>query len=724
MASSEAYTSLFTGDELDYAVAKALGNKYRGNITPGCHLIGDTVEMAIDLDALLIPGAYTVYFYTNGPEALATGTEEEIDENPLRAFSVRPLYLKIYATGGDHLYQMVLVGAMLYFRDMWSAEDKDPITGHIPWRSLDLGVEGTVITNNLEYSEGGTLEALSQRMGTALVDAIRKLQIGNSNLLDFTNGFYMYGDRTNSANEMKYHWDCIYGDIDMVTYDDIIDGSITFPSGSAINITKFPLFDDIDDTIIAMFKSSSTSNDAIFTSDPENNKIYMTNNAQYTASVYLLYDTRFASMSDNAEAFISLRIGSNTIRTRSIKLNRLVSPAEYSGPATDLYCYNKILVGTDYDTSYEDKPDWTDTYNGKFKVIEPSASQLGYYRLTVTVDPSDLSDRSDLDNISIQFGFSNAYGIFVLPKVEYGEYATQYCHSWGDLQYYFVNCEEFFGVPIDVTGPSDFNEDDGFVFVPEKTVEGQTIPAHFSAEPIAVGGGGGFVIHTEDDLTIFNNTERNDYYVALDALDMLKISYAPDGQTPITVNDQHTYDGQYGPNLMTYSDFNSRYDKVLVFNKMTSELLYWDNLYNNGQGNDPGAYVSLNKPFVIRECATSGGADVNGPKSVDYSTDKSYTEAYAGKNTFWLDKPHSGSTSKAATIKYFDPEENAWMTAVAAASKVYVVSETAPGREALGLFWIQSTTNALYYSVEELVNGVMTVVWKPIESIWGANPSN
>ena len=187
MASSEAYSSFFTGDELDYAIASALGNKYRGVTTPGCHLIGDTTDKFVDFDDLLIPGKYTVYFYTNGPEKLMSGDQRQ----QYTSFSVRPVFLQIFATGGDHLYQTIMTCAKLYWRDMWAAEDKDEF-GHIPWRDVDLGIEQAVIRNSLEMSPTGVDESLSQRMGTLLVDTIEKLMIGNVNLLDYSNGVFLY----------------------------------------------------------------------------------------------------------------------------------------------------------------------------------------------------------------------------------------------------------------------------------------------------------------------------------------------------------------------------------------------------------------------------------------------------------------------------------------------------------------------------------------------------
>jgi hypothetical protein len=497
------------------------------------------------------------------------------------------------------------------------------------------------------------------------------------------------------------------------------------------------MFDDIDGDIIALFKSTDTY--TVFESDKRNNFIYVSSNSKYTASVYLVYDSKFLELADSAEAFISIKNGLNEVRTRRIQLNLLGAPSDYpQGEIPDnLYCYNKVLFNTDYDVDPNvEHPDWVDSYTGQFKTIEKAASELGYYRLSVTIDPGDLQAASR-QSLTIQFGFSGAgaEGIMVLPKVEYGEYATQYNHSWGDSYYYFTNCEEFFGVPIDITNPTEFNDQDSFVYVPETEVDGVTIPAHFNAEPVAVGGGGGFIVHADDDLTITDYWYRESRYAddsgqdAENRADRLLISYSPDySGTLIDIEDQNNYnDTTQDPSSVEYASKYPRYKNVLVLNKMNNELLYWDDLYNaNGvDANKPqGAYVSINKPFVIRNCATESDVEINGPKPVDYTVDKSYSEAYVGKNQFWLHKPVVNNDNQdqdhAGRLKYYDPEEKKWLTVRAKADQIYIVSEVAPGEEGFGLFWIQESTNALYYSVRGQ-NG--TIIWKPIESIWGANPS-
>ena len=751
MASSESYASLFTGDDLDYAIAKSLGNKYRGNTTPGCHLVGDTTDTTVDLDRLLIPGKYTIYFYTNGParfiydgednEDEDTATEEQL--NNRTAFSVRPIYLVIYTSGGDHLYQTIMVGARLYWRDMWSNEDINVVTGHIPWRSVDLGIEAAAIINNLEYDANGTANALSQRMGTALVDRINKLKIGNANLLNFTNGYFTYGDHyTDSATitqNMALYWNMTNGAIHTTTYDKIRDGDETFPTDNVIDITKFPIFDDIDSDIISMFKSTAAN--AVFASyttssvGKEYNKIYVSSNAQYTASVYLVFDTAFLSMDNTNKAFITLSLNDTAVKTTEITLNRLGTTA-YSPDGGVPYNFNKILEGTDYDYDPSQlepgESGWRSTYDGPFKKIEKAASEMGYYRLTVTVNPDELNV-SNLSDIKVSFGFIGdaAKGIFTLPKVEYGEFATQYNHSWGDLFYYFTNCESFFGVPINILHPSEFEDQDSFVY---------NINNHmFEAEPVAIGGGGGFVVHDRDDLnveTAADNTRRYDGTSDnRNNPNRIPIAYKPDGTTVINAHDNINVDAN-GYALAGYQElytaehlehYYPRYKQVLFLNKQTNELLYWDDLCNknntdgyakDGTYRNDGGFVSLNRPFVIRQINPLG----DGPKPVDYTTDQSYTESHVGTNQFWLHKPSSTgqtATSKAATIKYYDPNEEMWLTAKADAANIYTVQPTAPGAEWLGKFWINSVTNAPYYSI-------MTnegIKWLPLMAVWGANPT-
>lgn len=785
MATSEAYASLFTGDELDYAIAHALGNKYRGNVTPGCHLIGESADTCVDLDDLLMTGKYTISHYINGPAAFLTeenGTSyEEYDPeesgdysgtisrlNQQTAFAVKPIYIQVYATGGDHLYQTIMVGAKLYWRDMWSAENilnyddgQGHVYSHIPWRCVDLGIESSIISNTFEFMDSGVNNSLSQRMGTAAIDYVRRLAIGNANLLDFTNGFFMYSllrkgtptqeDIDRITSEIDRYWNISksggtpLGSIATVTYEDISDGDIYNVSGEPLDIDRMPLFDDIDDEIMTLFKATSGEcafanyTPADVSTNQIINKISVSPNTYYTASVYVLYDSSFIDLDDTAEAYITIGVGnltydSNRFKTASVKLNRLGSELDYTGhvPAMqvpeDAVFINPVYGGTDYEGNGP-------ASDSDFRHYNIAPSQLGYYRLSITLDPNDYSDTaigSNYNNISIAFGVTGgtptaARAIFVLPKVEYGMFATQYNHSWGDLYYYFTNCEAFFGVPIDVSHPSEFEDQDSFVYVPESGTPGESdyTPAYFSAEPVAVGGGGGFVVHKTDDLTVMNDDDKYHEYndddddpIGTNTVDQLPISYSPTDSSSdiISQGDQETYaDLDYGPLKETYP----RYKSVLFLNKMTKELLCWEDCVKS-DGSTVGGFVSINKPFVIRD----SGTDANGPKPVDYDNDRSYIDAYVGKNQFWLHKEpkEAGQDHENdAYLKYFDPDDNQWHIPKTTPSAIYVVQSNAPDESMLGKLWINSTTGVMYYSIIDPLSG--NVVWKPVYAAWGSNPA-
>ena len=781
MATTEAYASLFTGDELDYAIANMLGNKYRGTISPGCHLIGVSVETRIDLDTLLIDGKYTIYHYINGPAAFLTeenGTSYEEydpdtstdDDAPISrltdqgAFTVKPIFIQVYHTGGDHLYQTIMVGAKLYWRDMYSAEniiEYDDGQGHryvhIPWRSVDLGIESSVIESSFEKMYNGNDISLSQRMGTAAIDYVRRLAIGNANLLDFTNGFFMYSlkdDPLEVDNEMAKYWSMSNGHIETKTYSQI---AIDF------DISKMPLFDDIDDEIMSLFYTDGANAAfANYYTDNNNNKIInpidVSAKAPYTASVYLLYDVNFIEEADDAVAYISIGYlnseNTRVTKTSTIKLNRLASAAEYDPPVpADIECGNDIYEGTVYANEGPDS-------DSEFKRYDVSASQRGYYRLKVTIDTNDISN-SQYSSISVAFGVSNVvrsvqHVVFALPKVEYGVYATQYNHSWGDLYYYFTNCESFFGVPIDLDHPKNFKLHDGFIFggwrcntcgyegaketFTDYTTNSPTCPEcdsgditydHFNVEPLAIGGGGGFVQHTEDDLSIKTDNDSYDYnskyivyhdenssneYHGTNDEDYLPISYCPDGISTVTGYDQDIYNPYEGNDVL--AEKYPRYKYVLFFNKQTTELMCWDDLYKNFDTDNLGGLVSINKTFVIRE----RGDNANGPKPVDYSTDRSYVESYVGKNRFWIDNTgvdYSGDDNKAGLLKYWDPEAQMWLSPKTEPTSIYVVQPNAPDRSWAGKLWINSTTGVMYY----YDNTAIPAVWKPVYAAWGSNPT-
>ena len=166
------YVSQFTGDELDFAISSALGDKYRGNLSPGCHTIGASMDMQVDFDSLTIPGKYTAYFYLHGPKTL---------------IGVSPICIQVF-WGATMLYQTIQVGARLFWRDI--------LSGNLNWKEVDLGAEAAVIVDNLvtdlAADENAAKMVLSANMGAELRKRLEQLQIGNVNLIDFSNVFDDY----------------------------------------------------------------------------------------------------------------------------------------------------------------------------------------------------------------------------------------------------------------------------------------------------------------------------------------------------------------------------------------------------------------------------------------------------------------------------------------------------------------------------------------------------
>jgi hypothetical protein len=617
--------------------------------------------------------------------------------------------------------------------------------------------------------ESGVSISQSQRMGTAVIDYIRRLAIGNANLLDFSNGFFLYSfnrqgqpipDSINS--EIEKYWSFTDNStIETIAYDDI---NMTDNVSEKLNITHMPLFDDIDDEIITIFRAG---NNGVFSNyyntidaTKSINKISVSANTAYTASVYLIYDPSFIELDNSAKAFISIGVAGSE-KTTYIKLNTLASEYDYEHhqpPITipnDAEYINHVYDNTDYKNNDASS-------DSDFRHYNVAVSDRGFYRLTVTIDPNDI-DTSQDTNIRIAFGVvgGNASAeppklvraLFTLPKVEYGVFATQYNHSWGDLYYYFTNCEAFFGVPIDLEHPSEFKLRDGFVYggyecetcgyegdyndfvVPGQLdltcpkCDGTNIkPPHFNVEPLTVGGGGGFVQHLDDDLSISTLLDKSIAYSTdtehevapgsghgTNDADYLPISYSPNGdpENIITEQDQTVY------NETNLKAKYPRYKDILFLNKQTGELMCWDSNVKNASGDDVGGLVSINKSFVIREA----GDNADGPKPVDYDADgdRSYVESYAGKNRFWIQKPspYAAAGTKSGTLMYWDPEEQEWLTPITEPTGIYKVQPNAPGSEWAGKFWINSTTGVMYYYDYTAT----PAVWRPLYAAWGSNPS-
>lgn len=160
------YGSEYTGAEHDLAIGKVLGNKYQEAEDPGCHLIGMDSSNPQNLFEVILPGKYTIFFYTD----VATGNVPI--EMPFIGNS--PIFMQVTYDGENHHYQRITIGAGLWYRDLMS--------GNYNWTFVDMGVQAVEIIDNLTSTRIDA--ALSANMGRELKQIIDNLPIGNLNLID------------------------------------------------------------------------------------------------------------------------------------------------------------------------------------------------------------------------------------------------------------------------------------------------------------------------------------------------------------------------------------------------------------------------------------------------------------------------------------------------------------------------------------------------------------
>lgn len=441
------YVSQFTGDELDFAISSALGDKYRGNLSPGCHTIGASMDMQVDFDSLTIPGKYTAYFYLHGPKTL---------------IGVSPLCIQVF-WGATMLYQTIQVGARLFWRDL--------ISGDTEWKEVNMGVEATVIVDNLitdlAATETASTMALSANMGAELRKRMEKLQIGNTNLIDFSNVFDDYFH--NVSDRWAFSSNASIADMKL---SDCV---------SAAYHQRFPMVDDVDRADVTIFSTNGSGSFSFRTEESNRNPIQMANKAWYTASVYILCQTSYFNGTGDNAAFIFDKNSSPNVYIKIISSGN----EELATTQKSLY---QLFEEPDIVYSYEKGDESKGETGGRVSTSNPSIGKTnGYVRLTVMYQATSSSD-----TLGIQFGIEGAnagtIAQFVYPKVEYGQYATQYNHSWQDLYYFFNNCEQIYGRTINIDDPGShdaISEQSGLVF--KRSTE------EFEVEPVAVGGGGGFL---------------------------------------------------------------------------------------------------------------------------------------------------------------------------------------------------------------------------------------
>ena len=163
------YNSLFTGPEIDASVEGELGTVYGEYETPGCRLLGTEQANPTELRSVVIAGAYTIYFFYDGPTQL-TGT------SPIRMHVYYGVTPEVDGNT-EGLIQTILCGAVLYWRDLFGSD----ATTRYDWNVIDLGVQQITVIDNLLSTNVSA--ALSANMGRFLLAFINGLSISGENML-------------------------------------------------------------------------------------------------------------------------------------------------------------------------------------------------------------------------------------------------------------------------------------------------------------------------------------------------------------------------------------------------------------------------------------------------------------------------------------------------------------------------------------------------------------
>ena len=457
------YVSQFTGNELDYAISSALGDKYRGNLSPGCHTIGASTDMQVDFNDLTIPGKYTAYFYINGPASLV---------------GVSPVCIQVF-WGATMLYQTIQVGSRLFWRDL--------LSGSMTWKEVDLGVEAATIIDNLVTDLAANSDAanmaLSANMGAELRKRMEKLQIGNVNLIDFSN---VFDDYFHTVSDRWAHSETA-----------IVEDKVLQECVNASYNGRFPQVDDVDRESVTVFTTNGSGVFGFLTGENNRNPVQVANQSMYTASVYVLCQSSYFDGSGN---FVFTKENSPKVYLKFVNGSDTLKTAEWS-------LYN--LFEAKVETRTFVKGDKSEGTEDNVAVVESDSlgKTDGYVRLAVTY-----TSTASTGTLGMQFGIDGAdAGViaeFVYPKIEYGQYATQYNHSWQDLYYFFNNAEEIYGRRINIDDPGShtaISEQSGLVF--------NSATEEFNVEPVAVGGGGGFIQATPD---VADTNPRRDKIIIFD----------------------------------------------------------------------------------------------------------------------------------------------------------------------------------------------------------------
>ena len=251
------YKSQFTGAEADKAIGEVLGNEYGNDANPGCKQIGLTEDLRQDLNQVIIPGLYTVFFYYNGPEELET-------------MSPSPIRMRVYWEGSKEM-QWILYHTDVYYRDIQTTTK---------WTKVPLAAKEIEIIDNLSSDKVNA--ALSANMGRYLKQYIDGRVIGGPNLITNSSFNYPYDA------ERGWLWSKTTGADGVITWNTRIS-SVVMHNQFKTNIGA------------ADIVSNSTENPSVYlTTDPAFMPSSMESACVYTASVYLYSASDFTAVDETA----------------------------------------------------------------------------------------------------------------------------------------------------------------------------------------------------------------------------------------------------------------------------------------------------------------------------------------------------------------------------------------------------------------------------------------
>lgn len=249
------YKSQFTGAEADKAIGEVLGNEYGNDVNPGCKQIGLTEDLRQDLNQVIIPGLYTVFFYYNGPEELET-------------MSPSPIRMRVYWEGSKEI-QWILYHTDVYYRDIQTTTK---------WTKVPLAAKEIEIIDNLSSDKVNA--ALSANMGRYLKQYIDGRVIGGPNLITNSSFNYPYDA------ERGWLWSKTTGADGVITWNTRIS-SVVMHNQFKTNVGAVDII------------SNSAENPSVYlTTDPAFMPSSMESACVYTASVYLYSASGFTSVDE------------------------------------------------------------------------------------------------------------------------------------------------------------------------------------------------------------------------------------------------------------------------------------------------------------------------------------------------------------------------------------------------------------------------------------------